>query len=202
MPIQTLPLWEAIRQRPAMWMGEASLSMLYGFILGYDVAHSMERSPSSEPSPVARDFHDWVAYRLHFYEGTRGWKKMILQKEPNESLAFEKFWSLLDDYRARKPRLVAQLIDCKETYQRLRKNTLQKCRCPRLLSLIAYTDDPGLFLGADEAEEANKPLQDRFITRFCPSIKGFHWDPSQLTVVDPTTYQLWATDWTDESIWS
>jgi hypothetical protein len=111
---------------------------------------------------------------------------------------------LLDDYRARKPRIVAQLIDCRETYRRLRANVWETCRYPRLLSLIAYTADPGLFLVADEAEEALKPVQDRFRTRFCPSIESFqvHWNPAQLTVLDPATYQLWATHWTDENIWS
>lgn len=201
---QILPLWEAIRTRSAMYLGEASLSIFYGFVSGYDLARSIEPSASSEPSPVPQDFHDWVAYRLHFYEATGGWKRMILKKEPNESIALEKFWSLLDDYRARRPRVVAQLIDCKETYQRRSAKGWETRRCPRLLSLVAYTDDPGLFLTADEAEEASQPMQERFRTVFCPSIEEFRmrWDPAQLTILDSAIYQLWATDWTADSIWS
>jgi hypothetical protein len=84
------PLWEAIRKHPAMFLGEASLSIFYGFVSGYDLAIAMQPSVSGEPSPVPRDFHDWVAYRLHFYESGRGWKKMILARAPDEAVALEK----------------------------------------------------------------------------------------------------------------
>jgi hypothetical protein len=192
---RTESLWQTLRDRPAILLGQNSLSVFYGFVLGYDVGGS------GTGFPIPRDFHDWVAYRLHFYSSTSGLKNMILSRAENEEAALDKFWCLLDEHRARTPRIVAQLVDCKEVYYSLRDGVQELHQYPHVLSLIAYTDDPGLFVLADETEEALKAVAERFQPRFCPSIQSFPWDPAQLTIFDQRTYERFVGEWTDPRLW-
>lgn len=94
-------LLEVIRERPAMYLGHHSLSALWSFLDGYGFAlwsHDIQEKP-----PLPRDFHDWVADRLHFSESTSGWKNMILNRVPDEAAALEYFFKLLDEYRNQHP---------------------------------------------------------------------------------------------------
>jgi hypothetical protein len=92
-------LLDVIRERPVMYLGELSLSALWHFLNGYEMsllAHDIQ-----EKRPLPRDFHDWVAYRLHFSGSTSGYKNMILKRVPDEAAALEYFFKLLDEYRNR-----------------------------------------------------------------------------------------------------
>ena len=92
-------LLDVIRERPAMYLGQHSLSALCYFLAGCETAlwaHNIE-----EKRPLPRDFHDWVADRLHFSDSTSGWKNMILSRVPDEGAALEYFFKLLDEYRNR-----------------------------------------------------------------------------------------------------
>lgn len=62
-------LLEVIRERPAMYLGQRSLSALSQYLQGYWMALSVHGIQCAFPLP--QDFHDWVAYRLHFYEYQR-----------------------------------------------------------------------------------------------------------------------------------
>src|SRR5882724_8385786 len=125
-------LWQTLRDRPAILIGQKSLSVFYGFVAGYEVGRD------GRGFPIPLDFHDWVAYRLHFYSSTSGWKNMILSCVENEEGALDKFWHLLDEHRARTPRIVAQLVDCKEVYYSIRDGVKEPYRYPHVLSLITY----------------------------------------------------------------
>ena len=63
------PLLKEIEPRPALWIGEYSLN-------GYSLALAQHKLlPLEEDTP---NFHEWVAYKLGFYESTAGWHNMIL----------------------------------------------------------------------------------------------------------------------------
>src|SRR4051794_31569707 len=113
-----------IRKRPAMYLGEYSLSALSHFISGYCFAldtHAILRS--SDPVALPRDFHDWTAYRLHFKESTSGCRNTILNHVGSEIDAFDRFFTLLDEYNARSPHLVAKLDGIRKSYLRTRGDT-------------------------------------------------------------------------------
>jgi hypothetical protein len=103
--IRSGELLKAIRDRPALYLGERSLSALWYYLQGYQMALSGYDIRAAFPVPA--DFHEWVAYRLHFYESTSGYRNMILKRTPDESLALDHFFGLLDEHRTRKPRVVA-----------------------------------------------------------------------------------------------
>jgi hypothetical protein len=63
-------LLEVIREKPALYLGDRSLSALWYYLQGYWMALSVYDMRTAYPLPP--DFHDWVAYRLHFYESTSG----------------------------------------------------------------------------------------------------------------------------------
>ncbi|MBS1802557.1 MAG: hypothetical protein JST28_04290 [Acidobacteria bacterium] len=139
---------EQIRQRPLMFLGERSLSYLYHFIHGY----SMHRDQPLELLPA--DFHEWVAYRLHYLEPTSGYRNMILNRFPNEEEAFNQFFELLDQHRARRATSVAKVRAHPlqpEIFKGMPGTEEQtRVRVAREVSLVVYTDDPGLFVTHDD----------------------------------------------------
>src|ERR1700756_4226792 len=90
-----------------MYLGTRSLSALSHFLAGYGFALHVHEIPSSHHLPG--DFHEWVAYRLHFFESTSGYRNMILKRVPNESAALDRFFELLDEHHSRKPQVVARV---------------------------------------------------------------------------------------------
>jgi hypothetical protein len=74
-----------IRGNPALYIGESTLTALYHFLGGFETARYIHQIQL--PNILPRDFHDWVAYRLHFLESTSGYRRMILQHFPDESVA-------------------------------------------------------------------------------------------------------------------
>lgn len=94
--IFTLLQSRSFRQRPAMYLGEKSITALQIFISGYffgldlfEIAHE----------DILRDFNGFVQTKYGYYESTAGWKNMILtQCENNEALAFDTFVQLFDEY--------------------------------------------------------------------------------------------------------
>ncbi len=191
--IRTGELLEVIRDRPALYLGERSLSALWHYLLGYRMAMSVYDVRADFSLPA--DFHEWVAYRLHFYESTSGYRNMILKRTPDESVALDHFFELLDDHRTRKPRVVA-LAQCNKQFtsytgKDAHRENVQTRKIPSPLKLIAYTDDPGFFVASDSAEDF--PRKDCFF----PTIKAFGgWYDivrEDLTVVDAHTFDRYVT---------
>ncbi len=82
-----------------MYLGSLSLSALCHFLNGYEM--SLQVHDIQEKPPVPRDFREWVADRLQFSESTKSYKTMILERMPDEAMALQFFFELLDEYRAR-----------------------------------------------------------------------------------------------------
>ncbi len=171
-----------------MYTGENTLSSISAFLAGYECAlHNVDDTPARV---LPREFHDWVAYRLHFYEATSGWCNMICERTSSNQQAIDRFFALLDEYEARKPHLVAKLIGHKRTY------TQSKCHheadqiiwdppvtreYPDSISLVTYTDDPGFFAYSDDTNVF--PGQGYF-----PNLRSFELytgaNRSLLTIID------------------
>lgn len=199
--IQTGPesLLDAIRKRPAMFLdNQPSLSALRGFLAGYDMARS-SYTGGTGLGPLPQDFGEWVAYRLGFYSSCMGWRNMILDRVPDESEALKRFFELLDEYRNRKPRLIATVngyASRQRAPQILLPDSTQSERewsdvRPATLTLISYTDNPGFFVGSDE--------ETKFFWRdhFFPTLKFFASQlgvsKENLTILEPEIYARWLT---------
>lgn len=175
-----------------MYTGENTLTSIRCFLEGYHLA--MERhglSRDSDALLVPHEFHDWVAYRLHFYESTSGWCNMIRDRAETEQDAIDKFFELLADFKTRTPHVVARLTGCKKTYS---KQTYEWYNDEVILgavverpldsiSLVTFTDDPGFFANSDTSEVL--PFEG-----FYPDLKSFElfWgvDRSLLVILDET----------------
>ena len=90
---------DLICERPALYIGTTSLSVLYGWVLGWNSAS--DKTPNDADLP-SREFNEFVKVQLSYYEATRGWRRMILDScGGNEEAAFYKFVQLYKLYRAR-----------------------------------------------------------------------------------------------------
>ena len=97
-----------LRAHTAMYMGVRKLSALSSFLDGWRFALNVYDIEFIDPLP--RDFHEWVAYPLHFRESTSGYKNMILERVPDKKARLsDRFFELLDEYRMRHARVVARL---------------------------------------------------------------------------------------------
>ena len=183
-------LLQVIRERPTLYLGERSLSALWHYLQGFWMALSIHDIRTEYILPP--DFHDWVAYRLHFFESTSGYRNMILKRVPNESTALDRFFELVDEHRNRKPRVVAKLEGYSREYRLYhgsRENEKAE-RFPTTLTLISYTDDPGFFVGSDD-ESAMFPGRG-----FVPTLEAFairfHVRKENLMVLEPDIYTHWV----------
>lgn len=162
-------LLDVLRVRTAMYTGERTLSAVSFFLGGFGFAKQVYQIPGHTLPP---DFHDWVAYRLHFQESTSGYRKMILDRIKDESAALDKFFELLDEHRSRHAHAVAKLHPGDPHVSEMAAE----------LRLVVYTNDPGFFVthGGETAH-----AQGSF---FRPALSwlrtGFKLDEENLEILD------------------
>jgi hypothetical protein len=188
-------LLEVIREKPAMYLGERSLSALQHFLAGYGYALFVHDVPHEFQLP--RDFHDWVAYRLHFFESTSGYRNMILKHVRDEAAALDRFFELLDKHRKRQPHIVATVQGHRREYTIATKMdgavTHKPGLLPETLTLVTYTDDPGFFVSCPDPT-IGFPEKDRFIA----TLRSFELfsgvSKENLTILDATTYNRWLIE--------
>jgi len=185
-------LLEEIEARPAMFLGQKSLTRFYAFLDGYGTALHVYSIDSDLRKSIPREFHDWVAYREHFEESTSGWCNMILANTSDEEKALERCFQLLREYHARKPVPVARLLNAsrpslrgftKETYKTDLTEAWHRLKLgeqpelppgvvaewsPSTLLLVTYTEDPGFFVRYEGEEQQPFPT-------FCPDLRIFEY---------------------------
>jgi hypothetical protein len=182
---------DIMRERPAMYMGTASLIGLRFFLIGFRMAqdiHGIEATP-----PLPRDFADWVAYRLHLESNWSGfWHRAILSRIRDEHLALIRFYELRDEYLLRKPQVVATIRkECREhkvgqqgpNHEIIWRTVL----LPESLRIVVYTDDPGFFLTADESDPFSYP-NGWFFSAFDCSAMGWKFSAERFDVHDQPTW--------------
>ncbi len=70
-------VFETMRERPALYVGNLSVLQLRAFIDGYVFA-MYEAGIEEDSSPNFRDFHQFVSKELGFGESTAGWANCIM----------------------------------------------------------------------------------------------------------------------------
>jgi hypothetical protein len=182
--------WQTIRERPAMYFQPVCICALQHFIMGY---YAGRAEGPGEPGPfdLPRDFHDWVGYRLHFEDSSGGWARMLIERLGDGRSAFNRFFTLLDDYHARVPRVVATVSDFHQAYTQYYRGEVKTVAYPSQFTLIAYnSEDPGLFASAEGHSRDDLPHRG-----FFPSLHSFEKSigPSaNLTVIDQAAIDRWS----------
>jgi hypothetical protein len=181
-------LLDTIRQRPAMYLGEKSLTALWFHLQGYD--HARRINGYQGPSEVPGRFADWVGYRLQLGGNFSGfWARAILSRVLDESLALDRFYELREEFTRREERTVATIREERREYtvkkMRMPERDFIECNelLPKSLRIVVYTEDPGFFFEADESESF-------FYTGwFMPALDGGYMTiPDRFEVVDKATW--------------
>jgi hypothetical protein len=87
---------DRIRERPAMYIGETSITALYHFVAGFFTACN----GGTKEVPDFDGFNDFVG-EYYGKSTTAGWKNLILADHfGNEQEALSRFYEILDDFRA------------------------------------------------------------------------------------------------------
>lgn len=140
-------LLDYIRQRPAMYLSEKSITLLYGFLAGYNFDKWIETVKNTNP-PFG-EFNNWVAMKLGFYESTSGWRRMLLKVENgDEEKAFDRFFVLLDEFKQRQAKVILSAVpDATKTWRyQIVDGEKINLPSPVLVQIVKYTDDKGVFV--------------------------------------------------------
>ena len=89
-------LLEEIKEKPALYLGEKSITNLYIFLQGYGFARRQLNIPLLAEEKVFRNFQPWLQERLNL-QTSQSWSKMILSTYPNED-AFARFFDLWREF--------------------------------------------------------------------------------------------------------
>jgi hypothetical protein len=101
-PASTLyGLIQQISHRPGMYFEDKSLSALYNFIKGFEMACYVHSIDEHELPPFG-EFHEFVRRKTGFSESTSGWKKMLLSfNNEDEEKALEMFFNVFGEFAGR-----------------------------------------------------------------------------------------------------
>lgn len=89
-----------MKERPAMWLGTADISLLEAFLNGFGYAQ-----PSSLARPDAWPplwlLHDWTAHKFHQSSSVMGWRRILTQHcQGDEQAALRLFFDVLEEFKA------------------------------------------------------------------------------------------------------
>lgn len=90
-------LLHKIKKRPGMYLGEASITRLKIFLMGYSIARRELGLGLTKQEKQFSQFQQWVKYHYQV-NSNQGWDKIILSQVNDEKLALNLFFDLLDKF--------------------------------------------------------------------------------------------------------
>ncbi len=92
---------EKIRERPGMYIGRASVSDLFHFLVGFKTAlRELGIKLTEEEIDFHRDFQPWLQKRYHV-STSNSWAKIIMLYCGSEKEGLDSFYKLLDEFTNR-----------------------------------------------------------------------------------------------------
>lgn len=92
---------EKIKAKPGMYLGRPSVSDLFMFLVGYECSRSeLEIETTEEDDDFYGEFQPWLQKKLGITT-VSSWAKMIMLYCHDEKAGFDKFFSLLDEFKQR-----------------------------------------------------------------------------------------------------
>lgn len=100
-----------IQEKPGMYIGRQSVSDLFMFLVGYECRSSeLGIDNTEEEDDFYGEFQPWLQKKLGITT-VSSWSKMIMLYCHSEKAGFEKFFSLLDEFKQRNKNLDAQEVN-------------------------------------------------------------------------------------------
>jgi len=93
-------LLEAIRKRPALYLGRKSVLSLQAFLDGYYFARRELNLVLTPQEQTLQDFMGWLRQRFQVETG-EPWATILLANAPSEQDALTLFFTLLDEFGQR-----------------------------------------------------------------------------------------------------
>lgn len=102
--METFELIERMRERPGVWLGKKSISLLNVFLYGYGAAemdYNIRIEQRQQLLPLSWWFmHEFAKIKCNEYESTAGWCNIILNHcGGEEEAALDKFYEFFDEFR-------------------------------------------------------------------------------------------------------
>lgn len=91
-----------IQKRPAMYLGQASISNLRTFIAGYCFARRQLQIPQTAQEQQFSQFQAWIQQKFNLTSG-QTWDRIILFFSQNEDAALEHFFKLFEEFTQTEP---------------------------------------------------------------------------------------------------
>jgi hypothetical protein len=92
---------QKIHSKLGMYIGHASVSDLFIFLVGYKTAlRELKIQSSEDEMDFYREFQPWLQQKYHV-STSNSWAKIIMLYCVNEKEGFESFFKLLDEFLAR-----------------------------------------------------------------------------------------------------
>jgi hypothetical protein len=87
-----------IKKRPAMYLGQPSVTHLDVFLSGYSFARRQLGIPQTEQEQQFAEFQGWIQQRFQV-KSSQSWDKILLFFAQDEASALEQFFTLLDEFQ-------------------------------------------------------------------------------------------------------
>ncbi len=94
-------LLQRIKQRPGMYLGQASITRLRMLLMGYSMARGELGLPLTKQEKQFAQFQKWIQQKYQI-NTTQGWDNIILSQAKSEKLALELFFDLLQEFNLAK----------------------------------------------------------------------------------------------------
>ncbi|WP_414619885.1 hypothetical protein [Calothrix sp. CCY 0018] len=92
---------EKIRVRPGMYIGRASVSDLFHFLVGFKTAlRELDIKSTEDEIDFHREFQPWLQKRYHV-STSNSWAKIIMLYCGSEKEGLDSFYKLLDEFKNR-----------------------------------------------------------------------------------------------------
>lgn len=90
-------LLQQIKKKPGLYIGNASISNLYMFLIGYQFARRQLNVPTSAEEQEFQRFQPWLQEKFGL-KTSQSWSQIILFHSTNEQDAFDRFFHLFAEF--------------------------------------------------------------------------------------------------------
>jgi hypothetical protein len=102
---------QKIKTKPGMYIGRASVSDLFHFLVGFKTAlRELGVEATKEEIDFYREFQPWVQKKYHV-STSNSWAKIIMLHCGSEQEGFNAFYKLLDEFQNRNKSLDRDVFD-------------------------------------------------------------------------------------------
>ncbi len=86
-----------IKKRPAMYLGQPSVTHLGIFLSGYSFARRQLGIPQTEQEEQFSEFQAWIQQKFKV-SSSQSWEKILLFFAQDEASALDQFFTLFDEF--------------------------------------------------------------------------------------------------------